>query len=561
MRCYATLTTYNFQPINSTTHQPNNSVMKHRYSPALAEANYDAIVIGSGIGGLTTAVLLAKAGKKVLVLEQHYEPGGFSHTFKRKNFVWDVGIHYVGQVNIKGALLKKAFDYLSDSKLKWSDMGDVYDQVVIGNSVYNFRSGYENQLNQLIGYFPKEENGIREYFKLLKKISARSVMFFSERTMPGWLSKTAGYFLRRGFYKYSDRTTYDVISDFTSNQQLIAVLCAQCGNYGLPPKKSCFSIHAMIVDHFLEGGNYPVGGASSIHRTFTEALEARNGVLAIKAAVKNIIIKNNKAVGVEMQNGDKIFGKKIISNAGAHNTFNKLISNGSTDHITAEAVNSIAPSISHVCLYIGLNESDAALHLPKHNIWYYENSDIDASVDKHHLDSNKKSPVVYISFPSAKDPSWQTLHPGTAAIQVVGSFPFAGIKEFENTQWHKRGDEYNKIKEEVSEFLMQKLIDLVPQVKGKIAWSELSTPLSTQHFSGYTHGEMYGLEHSPQRFRVKELRPRTKFKNLYLTGQDIVCVGVGAALFSGIITAVSVLNRNLLWSIFKHKIPDESETA
>jgi len=407
--------------------------MKHLYTSALAETAYDAIVIGSGIGGLSTAVLLAKSGKKVLVLEQHYEPGGFSHTFKRKNFVWDVGVHYVGQVNIKGALLKKAFDYISDGKLKWTDMGDVYDQAIIDGDIYNFRSGYKNQLNQLIEYFPLEEEGIRAYFKLVKKISGSSIMFFSERTMPGWLSKTVGHFLRKGFYKYSDRTTYDVIREFTSDKKLIAVLCAQCGNYGLPPKQSSFPIHAMIIDHFLEGGNYPVGGASSINGTFIEALEASNGQLAIKAPVKNIIIQKNKAVGVEMQNGDKLFAKKIISNAGAHNTFNRLIAENDQSGDESSHVNSIAPSISHVCLYIGLGESDEALKLPRHNIWCYENYDIDADFDKHHLDSHSRSPVVYISFPSAKDPSWKSSHAGTAAIQVVGSFPFIGMKEWENT--------------------------------------------------------------------------------------------------------------------------------
>ena len=185
--------------------------MKHRYSSSLCQTVYDAIVIGSGIGGLSTAVLLAKAGKKVLVLEQHFEPGGFSHTFKRKKFVWDVGVHYVGQVNIKDALLGKAFGYLSNGKLKWADMGKVYDQARIGKDIYDFPAGYDNMVSQMIKYFPEEEKGIREYYKLIRKISGKSIMFFSERTMPGWLSKTAGYFMRQGFYKYSDRTTYDVI--------------------------------------------------------------------------------------------------------------------------------------------------------------------------------------------------------------------------------------------------------------------------------------------------------------------------------------------------------------
>jgi all-trans-retinol 13,14-reductase len=524
--------------------------MKHRYHSSLARNRYDAVVIGSGIGGLSTAILLAKAGKKVLVLEQHYEPGGLTHTFRRKNFVWDVGVHYVGQVNDDNALLKKAFDYLSEGKLQWAEMGDIYDRAIIEGETYDFLRGYEKQVNHLVSYFPDEEKGIRDYYRLLKKISRYSIMFFSERTMPGWLSKTAGYFLRKGFYKYSDLTTYEVISRFTSNKKLIAVLCTQCGNYGLPPKQSSFAIHAMIVDHFLEGGNYPVGGAASIHRTFTEVLEKHDGILAVKAPVKSIIIDNGKAMGVEMHNGDRIYADKVISNAGVHNTFRNLITDGQP-----EPAATIKPSVSHVCLYVGLNKSDEELRLPRHNIWCYSNYDLDSSYEKHQQHLFKESPVVYISFPSAKDAEWASGHPGTATIQVVGSFPFKDVKEWKDSPWQKRGDAYNHLKKEVSVYLMKKLEEAVPAIKGHVAWMELSTPLSTRHFTNYQSGEIYGLEHSPGRFRVKELRPRTRYKNLYLTGQDIVCVGVGAALFSGIITAVSILNRNLLWKISRYKIP------
>ena len=532
--------------------------MKYRYTPDLASATYDAIVIGSGIGGLTSAILLAKAGKKVLVLEQHYEPGGFTHTFKRKNFVWDVGVHYVGQVNIENSLLKKAFDYLSCGKLKWADMGDIYDQAVFGKDVYNFRSGYEKQVQQLIEYFPGEAEGIKAYFKLLRNISGKSAMYFGERTMPPWLSRTVGYFLRKGFLEYAHRTTHEVISGFTSNQKLISLLCAQCGNYGLPPKKSCFGIHAMIVDHFLEGGNYPVGGAASIHRTFTDNLLANGGRMAIKAPVRKILIENHTAIGVEMENGDCIYAKRIISNAGVHNTFQRLVEPGEMD---VSGWDSVAPSISHVCLYVGLSASDDALQLPKHNIWKYEDYNFDERFDEHNSKEYNRSPIIYISFPSAKDPSWQSVHPGTAAIQVVGSFPYKAIKHWEQSRWQKRDAEYNFLKEDLKKFLLDKLLEHVPQVRDKIAWAEVSTPLSTRHFSGYQSGEIYGLEHSPARFDIDNLRPRTKIKNLYLTGQDIVCCGVGAALFSGIITATSVLNRNVLWNIIRYKEPSEKLPA
>ena len=164
--------------------------MKNLYSSDLTKSTYDAIIIGSGVGGLTTAVFLAKAGKKVLILEKHYVPGGFTHTFKRKKFEWDVGVHYVGQVNLKNNLMRKAFDYLSDGKLKWADMGEIYDQTIIEGSTYNFKKGRENQINQMIEYFPEEENAIRKYYQLVEKIGSNYTTFFSERTMPFWLSKT-----------------------------------------------------------------------------------------------------------------------------------------------------------------------------------------------------------------------------------------------------------------------------------------------------------------------------------------------------------------------------------
>lgn len=478
---------------------------------------------------------------------------GFTHTFKRKKFEWDVGVHYVGQVNLKDNLMRKAFDYLSDGKLKWADMGDVYDQTIIEGTTYNFKKGRENQINQMIEYFPDEEKAIREYYDLVKTIGANYTTFFSERTMPFWLSKTIGHFMRRKFYKYSQKTTAEVLKSLTSNEKLIAVLCAQCGNYGLAPSESSFAIHGMIVEHFIEGGNYPIGGASNIHKKLIDVIEANKGIVAIKADVKSIIIEKNKAIGVEMMNGDKLFSTTVVSNAGAHNTFNNLISKCIQKDENTIALNKIKPSVSHVCIYVGLNASDEELKLPKHNIWLFDNYQIDTSQEHHLKTKYSPSPISYISFPSAKDPDWQKKHPGTATIQVLGSYPYEWMKEWEEGKWQKRGDEYEKKKEEIKNDLLQKLLKTLPQLKGKIEICELSTPLSTKHFSNYSNGEIYGLEHTPARFNLMQLRAKTNYKNLFLTGQDIVCVGVGAAMFSGLITSVAILKRNLLWKVIKYK--------
>lgn len=503
------------------------------------------------MGGLTTAAFLAKAGKKVLVLEKHYVAGGLMHTFKRKKFEWDVGVHYVGQVNKPKGLVKMAFDYVTDGKLEWGEMGDVYDQANIAGDIYNFKRGRKEQIDQMIAYFPDEEKAIRDYYKLVAKVGSLSLMFFSERTMPLWLSRSVGYFLRRGFYKYSQQTTHQVISRFTSNKKLIAVLSAQCGNYGLPPKKSSFAIHAMVTDHFIDGGNYPVGGSSSIPRSIIDVIEKNGGTIAIRADVDNILIRDNKAYGVEMRNGDIIHADKIVSNAGIHNTYNKLIK--TVKSISTSEINDLKPSVAHVCLYIGLNASDEELNLPKHNIWLYKSYNFDSDYDENLADRNSIPSLAYISFPSAKDSTWSASHPGTSTIQVIASCPYEWVQEWENNKWQKRGDEYESFKEKITSQLFEKVYSVLPQIKGKVELHELSTPLSTKHFCNYSRGEIYGLEHSTKRFNLPQLRASTPYKNLYLTGQDIVCVGVGSALFSGIITSVVILNRNLLYRILKFK--------
>ena len=121
----------------------------YKQHPGLKD-EWDAIVIGSGIGGLTTAASLAKLdNKRVLVLERHYTAGGFTHTFRRPGYEWDVGIHYIGEVAHPKAMARRMFDFLTDGELDWADMGEVYDRIILGDNAYDLVKGYENFRAQL----------------------------------------------------------------------------------------------------------------------------------------------------------------------------------------------------------------------------------------------------------------------------------------------------------------------------------------------------------------------------------------------------------------------------
>ena len=521
-------------------------IQSYKKKPVLQE-KYDTIIIGSGMGGLATAAILAKEGQKVLVLERHYTAGGFTHIFKRKGYEWDVGIHYIGDVQ-RNSILKKLFDYVSDGKLEWEDMGDVYDRIIIGDKHYDFVKGVKNFKAKMVAYFPDEEEAINSYIKMVFGAVKASRNYYMSKVMSPMINSVVGSFLKKPFYKYSDKTTYEVLRSLTNNEELIKVLTGQYGDYGLPPKQSSFAMHASVARHYFGGGNFPIGGSSQIVNTIAPVIAASGGTILISAEVDNIIIENNKAIGVMMANGEKLFAKNIVSNAGIITTFQKLLpSNIAQKHQLTKKLQTVEPSVAHASLYIGLEGSPEELKLPKTNFWVYpDKGDHDTCVKNYLDDLSQPFPVVYMSFPSAKDPDWSNRYPGKSTIDIITLIPYETFEQWSDTSWKKRGDEYESIKEEISQRLLKALYKQLPQVEGKISCYELSTPLTTKHFVNYQNGEIYGLDHSPKRFRQSFLKPKTPIKNFYLTGQDIVTAGVGGALFSGVLTSTAITGKNML---------------
>lgn len=510
--------------------------------------HYDAIFIGSGLGSLTAAALMAKEGKTALVLERHYTAGGFTHIFKRRGYEWDVGIHYIGEVHREQSVLRKLFDYITDSKLKWADMGEVYDRIVVGDKIYDFVKGTANFKEKLKEYFPAEADAIDQYVDLVFKVTKTSRNFYMEKAMPPMVSKVSGGLMRNPYLKYASRTTQEVLEELTQNQELIKVLTGQYGDYGLPPKQSSFGMHASLVRHYFSGGNFPIGGSSQVVDTIAPMLEAANSTILVSAEVDEVIVENNKAVGVKMADGKEFRADMVVSGAGIMTTYKTLMPQEVVKkHHLDEQVTKVNNSVAHLSLYIGLKGTPEELKLPKANYWVYP-GDVshDECVDRYSKDTSQPFPVVYVSFPSAKDPDWTNRYPDRSTIDIITLMPYNVFEKWENTRWKKRGEDYEALKEEYSQRLLEELFKLEPHLRDKIDCYELSTPITTKHFINYEKGEIYGLDHSPERFKHKFLRPHTPIKNFYLTGQDIVTAGIGGALFSGLLTTSAITKKNLL---------------
>ncbi|MBT8063467.1 MAG: NAD(P)/FAD-dependent oxidoreductase [Gammaproteobacteria bacterium] len=531
--------------------QPSTLRIGYRYRPKRLAPDYDALVIGSGIGGLTNAALLSELGWKVCVLEQHYTAGGYTHSYERAGYEWDVGVHYIGDVGAP-TRTRKLFDFLSEGQLEWAPMAEEYDRFYIGDRVFNAKAGKQAFRDNLVAQFPAEEAAIDQYMHLLGTVGGALAMIGMERALKPWQRTVSAPWRKWKMPPHMFDKTWDVLRTLTDDPDLIATLCGQWGDMGLPPKKSPFVVHAMIARHYLYGGFYPVGGAWRIADTILPKIRKAGGEVFTYARVRRIMVEDGAVAGVEMDDGHRIDCSCVISSAGVDNTFRSLLEPEVIKHHGYEQpLSGVQPSIGHLGVYIGLKGTAEEHGLPNTNFWIYPSNDYDAAVGAFRDDPSAPFPVVYISFPSAKDPDYLNRHPGTATIEIVAPAPYAWFERWKGSTWGKRGDDYERFKAELGERLMRYLYDKLPQLEGKVDYYEVSTPLSTEWFSGYRHGELYGLDHTPERMQQDWLGPRTRIPGLWLTGQDTLTCGVTGAMMAGLLTTTAMVGMRRMGPLMK----------
>jgi len=523
-----------------------------RYRANRAAKDYDVIVIGSGIGGLTCAALLSKLGRKVCVLEQHYTAGGFTHSYEREGFEWDVGVHYVGETHKTHSTMRRLFDVITDGQLQWAPMDRCYDRIIIGDKQFDFVAGRENFAAELKKHFPQESEAIDRYVALVMKVARAMTRFFAGQAMPAPLARAYAAVRDHLVPKEMLRPTREVLESLTQNQELIGVLTGQWGDYGLPPSQASFLIHAVLVKHYFAGGNYPVGGSWRMAATILPVIRASGGEVFTYAKVRQLLVEEGRCTGVVMENGDELRAPRVISSVGARLTFGRLLPEGErAKHGYEEKLSNVRASFSSLTLFLGFNGSAQDLKLPRTNLWIYPSADHDATLARYLADPEAPFPLVYVSFPSAKDPEWELHYPGKSTVQVITGARYDWFEKWRGTTWQQRGSDYDTFKERLTQRLLAELYRRMPQLEGKLAFGELATPLSTEWFHLYDRGEIYGLDHDAARFRQRWLHPVSPVKGLYLTGQDVVTAGVGGALMSGMMTTSTLLGLRDLRRLYQ----------
>ena len=546
---------------------------RDRYSYRKVPKKIDTIVIGSGIGGLSCGAYLSKVGKIVLVLEQHYIAGGCMHSFEEKGVEHETGIHYIGNVEKR----KKVLDLISDTPIEWCKMGKdtdgVYDEIYIEDKKYLFRAGEENFICDLVEIFPEEEENIRNYIDCVKKVSQKNMFFNLKVIRDEWLIYLIKLYLKyfdSEYYDFVNMTAYDGISIFTQNEDLKAVLGGQFGDYGPTPKKANFFIHASIVNHYLEGGYFPKGGTSVIAKKIIPTIEKNGGRVLVGKKVSQLILEGGKVVGVEMENGDKIRAKNVVSDAGLENTFKYLLP---PEYLENESINEyvklaekVGPSTGFVYCFVNLEGNPEELGLRDSNLWIYPDRDYDKLLAEFEEDILNNPIPLFIACTCAKDDTWTQRYPNKSSCIILTLGKKEWFKEWEDEECMKRNIEYKELKEKIAKRMIEEgMYKYYPKTKGKITSYEVGTPLSNQFYLNAPNGEGYGLEANSYRFSDGHLlKPKTYVEGLYLTGQDVCTLGFTGALMGGVLTAHSILgygtlldlitNRNLITDIEKMKL-------
>ncbi len=464
---------------------------------------FDAIVIGSGIGGLTVAALLARLkNKRVLVLERHFQPGGQTHSFVRKGrFHFDVGLHYVGQMG-PGGVPRAIMDFISGGALEWNRMSQAIEHFVYPGLEFTVQADRKGYLNDLVALFPGEEKSLRRYFSDAKKAAFWFGFRHSVDSFPRLLRPLA-----RGAFKVlgslARMTTKEYLDGRFKDGRLRTLLASQWPDHGVPPSKSSFGMQSIIVRHYLRGGWYPVGGAGKIAQTIIPQIERTGGEVRVRTNVKRIIVTNGAAVGVavEGEGGEELlYAPVIISDAGAANTYLSLLPSETPVPFRKE-LEAFPASNSALVLYICFKESPAALGFDGGNFWVYDSLD--------HDDQPPLSPY-FLSFPSLKDPS-ATAH--TAEVAVMTRYE--DWEKWAGKGWRKRDREYYELKEKVAGKLLDKLETRWPGFKDLVEFYDVSTPLTMEYFQRNPRGGFYGVPCVPARLGSPFCRVETPVRNLF----------------------------------------------
>lgn len=482
---------------------------------------YDIVIIGAGVGGLTAAALLSKAGLSVCVLEKEPHAGGYLAGFRRKDFRFDTAIHWLNQYAPNG-MVCRLFDVLGNDypvavpqqRIR-RYVGDSFDYLLTNNP--------DEWRDQLIAEFPEDKKGIEQFFKAAKRLGRSfknfSSVFRSEETMTAYerlknkfrlldfalpfipfIRYSGEKGLKKGLKRFFKNEALHRI--FTSETELLSCLVpigwAYYGDFQSPPK----------------------GGGQVIPEWLQHIVEYYDNPVYFKCKVNKVLVEDNTCRGVEFEHRGNIHTvncKYVIAACDVETLYEKMLPAAAVPDKLKKKLrkaelysSSVTISIALDCPAEELGFNEELVHIASEQVTY----------DEHH-NGDPATSEISILAPSVRDKSLAPHGMGTLTLFMPAFMEyennwFTGRDENGN---YIRGEEYKKLKSDIAEVIIARVdATVAPGLRSHIMFYDVATPVTHWRYTGNKNGTMMGAKPGKENMQSKIAHYRTPVKNLLLGG-------------------------------------------
>ncbi len=481
------------------------------------DSSWDVIVVGAGLGGLSAAARLGQMGLRPLVLEQHSLPGGYAHHFLRKVrgtkivYDFDIALHQTGDLAPGCSMHRWLSDLGVLERIQLNRFDVAYRSIGPAHD-FEAPADADEYRDRLCEVFPEHARGVRDLFATMRAIVERP-----DGEMSPEATDAMGITLR----ELVDRHVHD--------ERIDAIFCALWGYLGSPPfEVSAFLFAQMWASYHLGGCFYIRGGGQSLADAFVEVIEEKRGKVLLQTDVAKILTEGGRARGVETTKGLRFRAPVIVSNAAAPLTFEQLLDRPELAAQDRETAAALPIAVSMYQAYIGMRGDASKLGLADRGRIITPDYDVEAQWQALKR-GDHRAQSYFLGNHNLADPGHQPegrsiIHVGTLADGRL----WADLVEAA----------YRERKREVEEYLIDRLVEVIPDARERIEICETGTPRTMTRYSRNPLGTIYGYSSTVTGHSIHRPQPRTSLPGLYLAGAwTFPAGGFQGAITSGLNTA------------------------